>query len=101
MKIQKMKVELENIIEEMIQDKKECGNDVEASNEMFLSWDAIVKEYREIANYISKFAETEEEIEIVKTMRTLHYVRCYGIRPADAQEKLYKEMENDDSGGIW
>lgn len=101
MKLQKMKDELEELIEEIIQEKKDCGNNTEANNKVMNSYDSLVKDYRVIAYYLSNYAETDAELDIIKTMETLSYVRCFGIRPADAKKEIDEFMENDDSGGLW
>lgn len=97
----KMKIDLESIIDEMIEEKKECGNNSEKNDELMTSWDDIIKEYRIIADYLERFASEEEEKEVINTMRSLHYVRCFGIRPYDANKQAYEDMKDDDSGGIW
>ena len=99
MNISKMKVHLQDIIVEMIQEHSACEND--KIQELMDSWDDIVKEYRTIADFLRLFVETDEDKDVVKLMKSLHYVRCHGMTPEEHKKEVDELMDNDDSGGIW
>jgi hypothetical protein len=97
--IKKMKEHISYVISEIIAEKKDCKDYME-NDTLMSEYDNTVKEYRIIADYINLFAESDEEKELVKLLKSINYVRCFGTTPEAYEKEMQDFYLNDDSGGI-